>query len=141
MLKLAADARPHALRSRKRGQFGELLHKDESLRDCLKQSRSMRPSQRRVPSHDSACGKQVKNVNTGRKTMVKETVTETRLNARGQRETGTDLRHEGVTEITAVLRPLLGLARVARPADMVAFIRDHVYKPEYKLETARGTAA
>jgi malate dehydrogenase (oxaloacetate-decarboxylating)(NADP+) len=34
-----------------------------------------------------------------------------------------------------------GLARVARPADMVAFIRDHVYKPEYKLETARGTAA
>jgi len=35
----------------------------------------------------------------------------------------------------------LGLARVARPADMVAFIRDHVYQPEYKLETARGTAA
>jgi hypothetical protein len=35
----------------------------------------------------------------------------------------------------------LGLARVARPADMVSFIRDHVYKPEYKLETARGTAA
>lgn len=34
-----------------------------------------------------------------------------------------------------------GLARVARPADMVAFIRDHVYKPEYKLETAQGTAA
>jgi len=34
-----------------------------------------------------------------------------------------------------------GLARVARPADMVAFIRDHVYKPEYKLETARSTAA
>jgi malate dehydrogenase (oxaloacetate-decarboxylating)(NADP+) len=35
----------------------------------------------------------------------------------------------------------LGLARVVRPADMVSFIRDHVYKPEYKLETARGTAA
>jgi malate dehydrogenase (oxaloacetate-decarboxylating)(NADP+) len=34
-----------------------------------------------------------------------------------------------------------GLARVDRPADMVAFIRDRVYKPEYKLETARGTAA
>src|SRR6201997_3809433 len=34
-----------------------------------------------------------------------------------------------------------GLARVDRPADMVAFIRDHVYKPEYKLETARSTAA
>src|SRR5580704_2781014 len=28
-----------------------------------------------------------------------------------------------------------GLARVARPADMVAFIREHVYKPEYKLES------
>jgi malate dehydrogenase (oxaloacetate-decarboxylating)(NADP+) len=27
-----------------------------------------------------------------------------------------------------------GLARVERPADMVAFIREHVYKPEYKLE-------
>jgi malate dehydrogenase (oxaloacetate-decarboxylating)(NADP+) len=24
-----------------------------------------------------------------------------------------------------------GLARVARPADIVAFIREHVYKPEY----------
>ena len=34
-----------------------------------------------------------------------------------------------------------GLARVDRPADMVAFIRDRVYKPEYKLETARSTAA
>lgn len=34
-----------------------------------------------------------------------------------------------------------GLARVARAADMVGFIRDHVYQPEYKLETARGTAA
>jgi malate dehydrogenase (oxaloacetate-decarboxylating)(NADP+) len=30
-----------------------------------------------------------------------------------------------------------GLARVERPADMVAFIRGHVYKPEYKLESAR----
>src|SRR6201984_3231795 len=34
-----------------------------------------------------------------------------------------------------------GLAPRARPADMVAFICDHVYKPEYKLETARSTAA
>jgi len=34
-----------------------------------------------------------------------------------------------------------GLARVARPADMVAFIRDHVYKPEYKIQSARSTAA
>ena len=29
-----------------------------------------------------------------------------------------------------------GLARVPRPADMVAFIRSHVYKPEYPTETA-----
>ena len=36
----------------------------------------------------------------------------------------------------------LGLARVARPADMVSFIREHVYKPEYKVEqTSRTTAA
>jgi malate dehydrogenase (oxaloacetate-decarboxylating)(NADP+) len=36
----------------------------------------------------------------------------------------------------------LGLARVPRPADMVAFIREHVYKPEYKAEpTSRTTAA
>jgi malate dehydrogenase (oxaloacetate-decarboxylating)(NADP+) len=34
-----------------------------------------------------------------------------------------------------------GLARVARPADMVAFIRGHVYKPEYRAESARSTAA
>jgi len=34
-----------------------------------------------------------------------------------------------------------GLARVARPADMVAFIRSHVYKPEYKAGSARSTAA
>ena len=34
-----------------------------------------------------------------------------------------------------------GLARVARPADMVAFIREHVYKPAYKIESARSTAA
>jgi malate dehydrogenase (oxaloacetate-decarboxylating)(NADP+) len=34
-----------------------------------------------------------------------------------------------------------GLARVAPPADMVAFIRDHVYKPEYKVESARSTTA
>jgi malate dehydrogenase (oxaloacetate-decarboxylating)(NADP+) len=30
-----------------------------------------------------------------------------------------------------------GLARVERPVDMVAFIREHVYKPEYKLETTQ----
>jgi malate dehydrogenase (oxaloacetate-decarboxylating)(NADP+) len=29
-----------------------------------------------------------------------------------------------------------GLARVERPADMVAFVREHVYKPEYKLESS-----
>jgi malate dehydrogenase (oxaloacetate-decarboxylating)(NADP+) len=34
-----------------------------------------------------------------------------------------------------------GLARVARPADMVAFIRKHVYKPEYANEAARLTTA
>jgi malate dehydrogenase (oxaloacetate-decarboxylating)(NADP+) len=33
------------------------------------------------------------------------------------------------------------LARVKRPADMVAFIREHVYKPEYKSEVAVSTAA
>src|SRR6266436_3248198 len=32
-----------------------------------------------------------------------------------------------------------GLARVERPTDMVAFIRAHVYKPEYKLESASKT--
>src|ERR1700686_1021988 len=30
-----------------------------------------------------------------------------------------------------------GLARVKRPADMVAFIREHIYKPEYKLEATQ----
>jgi malate dehydrogenase (oxaloacetate-decarboxylating)(NADP+) len=30
-----------------------------------------------------------------------------------------------------------GLARVERPSDMIAFIREHVYKPEYKLESAQ----
>lgn len=34
-----------------------------------------------------------------------------------------------------------GLARVKPPADMVAFIRQHVYKPEYKEEAAASTAA
>ena len=34
-----------------------------------------------------------------------------------------------------------GLARVSRPADMVSFIRQHVYKPEYKDEAAASTAA
>jgi malate dehydrogenase (oxaloacetate-decarboxylating)(NADP+) len=33
-----------------------------------------------------------------------------------------------------------GLARVARPTDMVAFIRKHVYKPEYTSEAAGLTA-
>ncbi len=35
----------------------------------------------------------------------------------------------------------LGLARVARPADMVTFIRQQVYKPEYRDEAAASTAA
>ncbi|HEY1472322.1 MAG TPA: malic enzyme-like NAD(P)-binding protein, partial [Candidatus Acidoferrum sp.] len=35
----------------------------------------------------------------------------------------------------------LGLARVERPTDMVAFIRKHVYKPEYQAETAQTAAA
>jgi malate dehydrogenase (oxaloacetate-decarboxylating)(NADP+) len=30
-----------------------------------------------------------------------------------------------------------GLARVKRPADMVSFIREHVYKPEYATQAAR----
>ena len=35
-----------------------------------------------------------------------------------------------------------GLARVSRPADMVAFVRQHVYKPQYPaLETIRATKA
>src|SRR5580704_10102105 len=34
-----------------------------------------------------------------------------------------------------------GLARVERPADIVAFIRKHVYKPEYKLESLESTRA
>jgi malate dehydrogenase (oxaloacetate-decarboxylating)(NADP+) len=34
-----------------------------------------------------------------------------------------------------------GLARVARPADMVAFIRQHVYKPEYPSEALGVTRA
>ena len=29
-----------------------------------------------------------------------------------------------------------GLARVSRPADMVGFIREHVYTPEYSQEAA-----
>jgi malate dehydrogenase (oxaloacetate-decarboxylating)(NADP+) len=33
-----------------------------------------------------------------------------------------------------------GLARVDRPADMVAFIRKHVYKPEYKAELTAAMA-
>src|SRR6202166_592143 len=33
-----------------------------------------------------------------------------------------------------------GLARVSRPTDMVAFIRQHVYKPEYVNEVAGLTA-
>jgi len=34
-----------------------------------------------------------------------------------------------------------GLARVARPDDMVAFIREHGYKPEYSNEALRAGAA
>ena len=34
-----------------------------------------------------------------------------------------------------------GLARVSRPADMVAFIREQVYKPEYKAEPVSKTTA
>src|SRR6202049_3618603 len=34
-----------------------------------------------------------------------------------------------------------GLARVSRPADMVSFIRQQVYKPEYRDEAAASTAA
>jgi malate dehydrogenase (oxaloacetate-decarboxylating)(NADP+) len=34
-----------------------------------------------------------------------------------------------------------GLARVDRPTDMVAFIRQHVYKPEYRVGTLPGSAA
>jgi malate dehydrogenase (oxaloacetate-decarboxylating)(NADP+) len=33
-----------------------------------------------------------------------------------------------------------GLARVARPADMLAFIRKHVYKPEYANEAEGGAS-
>jgi malate dehydrogenase (oxaloacetate-decarboxylating)(NADP+) len=29
-----------------------------------------------------------------------------------------------------------GLAQVKRPSDMVAFIREHVYKPEYRTQPA-----
>jgi len=34
-----------------------------------------------------------------------------------------------------------GLARVERPGDMVAFIREHVYKPEYGNEALRASTA
>ncbi len=34
-----------------------------------------------------------------------------------------------------------GLARVAQPADMVAFIHQHVYKPKYSEEVAASIAA
>jgi malate dehydrogenase (oxaloacetate-decarboxylating)(NADP+) len=34
-----------------------------------------------------------------------------------------------------------GLARVDRSADMVAFIRQHVYKPTYRAEVAPATRA
>jgi malate dehydrogenase (oxaloacetate-decarboxylating)(NADP+) len=34
-----------------------------------------------------------------------------------------------------------GLARVTRPADMVAFIRQHVYNPEYKTDSAQSAKA
>ncbi|MGA2741693.1 MAG: NAD-dependent malic enzyme [Bryobacteraceae bacterium] len=34
-----------------------------------------------------------------------------------------------------------GLARVDRPTDLVAFIRQHVYQPEYRVETHRAARA
>ncbi|HET8924344.1 MAG TPA: NAD-dependent malic enzyme [Candidatus Acidoferrum sp.] len=34
-----------------------------------------------------------------------------------------------------------GLARVSRPTDMVAFIREQVYKPQYKVESVSRTTA
>jgi malate dehydrogenase (oxaloacetate-decarboxylating)(NADP+) len=34
-----------------------------------------------------------------------------------------------------------GLARVARPSDMVAFIRQHVYKPGYETEAPSANKA
>ena len=34
-----------------------------------------------------------------------------------------------------------GLARVNRPKDLIAFIRGHVYKPEYAAELAVETTA
>jgi malate dehydrogenase (oxaloacetate-decarboxylating)(NADP+) len=34
-----------------------------------------------------------------------------------------------------------GLARVQKPADMVAFIRGHVYKPEYREQAIPPTKA
>ena len=34
-----------------------------------------------------------------------------------------------------------GLARVERPADTVAFIRKHVYKPEYNKEAVQPARA
>jgi malate dehydrogenase (oxaloacetate-decarboxylating)(NADP+) len=34
-----------------------------------------------------------------------------------------------------------GLARVARPADLVTFIRQHVYKPEYTSAVTQAVAA
>jgi malate dehydrogenase (oxaloacetate-decarboxylating)(NADP+) len=34
-----------------------------------------------------------------------------------------------------------GLARVERPSDMVSFIREHVYKPEYREEVTSATKA
>ena len=43
---------------------------------------------------------------------------------------------EGTAARVAKLVFESGLARVDRPADMVAFIRQHVYKPEYANESA-----
>jgi malate dehydrogenase (oxaloacetate-decarboxylating)(NADP+) len=34
-----------------------------------------------------------------------------------------------------------GLARVERPADMLGFIRQHVYKPEYTYEMAARSSS
>ena len=43
------------------------------------------------------------------------------------------LRNPSVSARVARLVFDSGLARVERPADMVAFIREHVYKPEYSV--------
>jgi malate dehydrogenase (oxaloacetate-decarboxylating)(NADP+) len=53
------------------------------------------------------------------------------------------LKHLGEIQTAARIAKLVfdsGLARVKPPADMVAFIRQHVYRPEYKKEAASAAA-